>query len=437
MKLQFFGNAFVQIITADNKHIVCDPWIYDGAYYGSWHHYPPLDLPKSLIEDVDYIYISHLHPDHLDKKSLLEFDPTTPLLVSERPTPILPKTLESLGFSDIRVLPVGIEHKIDNFSVRLWNDFKGDNVSRKDKIDFSLDSSIAILQDGRTIINFNDNIIEPEEARNIKRLYPSIDLVLLPYAGGGAYPQLFDNLTADEKVRARKDVQLRFLNNFLDAAKVLSAKATIPCAGEYIIGGKNWDCTEYIHTPTPRDIVDAWSTAQIDSKLEIMGCSDIYDLTTCKTTRNSENSLFYSHADRIEYAKTKQASPYIIDEFKIPAGLRLSRQALLHSINKAAATLERAQKRFNSYPRLSVLLDVPEAGLFQKDMSEEHVGFHFADQEPSTPYLKIVISYEYLFALFTQHIHWNNLEIGNHIKMFRSPESYQPDIHLLLSFLHF
>ena len=55
------------IIELDGVKILCDPWLTDGEYYGSWSHYPEFNISDNLSElnDVDAIYISHIHPDHV------------------------------------------------------------------------------------------------------------------------------------------------------------------------------------------------------------------------------------------------------------------------------------------------------------------------------------------------------------------------------------
>ena len=56
-----------QVIELGKTKILTDPWLTDGEYYGSWYHYPP--FPRQSIEllEYDYIYVSHIHPDHLSQ----------------------------------------------------------------------------------------------------------------------------------------------------------------------------------------------------------------------------------------------------------------------------------------------------------------------------------------------------------------------------------
>jgi len=71
MRIQWYTNACVRIIAKNGTNILCDPWVNEGAFLGSWFHWPP--TPKSFEEELlsqkcDGVYISHLHPDHYDPK---------------------------------------------------------------------------------------------------------------------------------------------------------------------------------------------------------------------------------------------------------------------------------------------------------------------------------------------------------------------------------
>ena len=69
MKLEFLSSACVKISHNDTS-ILCDPWLIDGEYLGSWAHYPPFDFNSKDFDDIDFIYLSHQHPDHFSPKTL-------------------------------------------------------------------------------------------------------------------------------------------------------------------------------------------------------------------------------------------------------------------------------------------------------------------------------------------------------------------------------
>lgn len=436
MYIRFYGNAFIEIETKSGYRIVCDPWISEGAYYGSWMHFPPFIVDDSFYKNVDYIFISHLHPDHCDARSLRKFDKHTQIIISERKNKALYSTLKGLGFINVIELSTGREHRLNDFRVRLWNDFRGGDVARHDKIEFELDSALAVLDGERVILNLNDNIIEAESAGEISREYPLIDCALIPYAGGGAFPQLFGNLTHEEKLNARALVQERFLSNFVNVANALRARLTVPCAGEYVIGGKNWLYTQYIHTPTPDEIRIFWQASKKkNSELVIMSKFDRLDISSGAVEVSGQSQMDYTHEDRVAYAKSRSQVSYIIDEIKFPAELRLPPAKLLTLLNKARQSLAAAQKRYRCFPNVHIVLEIEGYPFFVLNLASDDSFLCFSEL-PGGAFIKATLSYDYLLALLTQHVHWNNLEIGNHVKLFRFPEKYEPDAHLLLSFLH-
>ena len=79
MKVRYIYSACVEIKTKD-INILCDPWFSEGAFDGSWFHYPKVKDPLKVIKKPDYIYISHIHSDHYDpvflKKILKKFKKT-------------------------------------------------------------------------------------------------------------------------------------------------------------------------------------------------------------------------------------------------------------------------------------------------------------------------------------------------------------------------
>ena len=80
MKFKFIGNAGGIFTGSEGSKILCDPWIIDGVFEGAWYHYPPLKTKLSDIQNVDGIYISHIHPDHFDER-YFNFSKDIPLII--------------------------------------------------------------------------------------------------------------------------------------------------------------------------------------------------------------------------------------------------------------------------------------------------------------------------------------------------------------------
>lgn len=48
MKVTNIASATV-VIEHNGTRVLCDPWLSEGIYYGSWFHYPPLDTAHGLL----------------------------------------------------------------------------------------------------------------------------------------------------------------------------------------------------------------------------------------------------------------------------------------------------------------------------------------------------------------------------------------------------
>ena len=64
MQVKCIGHAGFRIETKAGS-ILCDPWV-NPAYFASWFPFPDNSgLDWDEIGNCDYLYVSHLHRDHL------------------------------------------------------------------------------------------------------------------------------------------------------------------------------------------------------------------------------------------------------------------------------------------------------------------------------------------------------------------------------------
>ncbi|PJC50554.1 MAG: Zn-dependent hydrolase, partial [Nitrosopumilales archaeon CG_4_9_14_0_2_um_filter_34_16] len=84
MKITQLNSASVMIENNDESSkvkILCDPWLDGEEYLGSWAIYPPYDFNPDNFTDVDFIYVSHIHPDHCSAKTLSKLNKDIPVLI--------------------------------------------------------------------------------------------------------------------------------------------------------------------------------------------------------------------------------------------------------------------------------------------------------------------------------------------------------------------
>ena len=102
MQLKYINSASV-LISEDDTSIICDPWLVDGEYYGSWYIYPPLKVKPQDFDNVNAIYISHMHPDHFSIKTLEKMNKKIPVYIHKFAYDMLRKGIENLGFEVIEL----------------------------------------------------------------------------------------------------------------------------------------------------------------------------------------------------------------------------------------------------------------------------------------------------------------------------------------------
>ena len=96
MKFTYLGSAAI-LLETDTASLLCDPWLVDGAHEDSWCHYPPLPFDPEDFDDVDYIYISDIHPDYFDPALLCRMYSNIPVLIHDYRWDYLKDEIEALG----------------------------------------------------------------------------------------------------------------------------------------------------------------------------------------------------------------------------------------------------------------------------------------------------------------------------------------------------
>ena len=97
MKITQLNSASILIEdnVGDSKvKILCDPWLEGEEYFGSWAIYPPYDFKPKNFLDVDFIYVSHIHPDHCSAKTLSKLCKKIPVLIHNFPEKFLKNKIE-------------------------------------------------------------------------------------------------------------------------------------------------------------------------------------------------------------------------------------------------------------------------------------------------------------------------------------------------------
>lgn len=445
MNLIFLNSASV-IIEDRGVKILCDPWLVDGEFYGSWAHYPPCSFVPEDFDDVDFIYVSHIHPDHFSTKTLERMDKKIPILIHSYHFKYLRENIQRLGFK-----PVEIPHNIrthlkddlhinilaaDNCDPQLCLKYFGCGLAEKTFGSTSIDSMCVIDNGKEVIVNTNDCPfpLGQTSATTIKNTYGNIDMLLAGYSSATAYPQCFD-LSNDQKEMEKQLIIKKFFTQAEAYVNLLKPKFFIPFAGRYVLSGKNWELNNQRAVPELEEAYDYFASSknidQSSTKCIILNSMGSFDISTGKA---SDSYKRVNQEEKSRYLRDVLAKvKYDFEGEKEPESGELT-----SLVQKCYQRFENKRKELGFSSDTTILLDFDDDVLA---ISANGNGYKFESKKEITKYTKFVqISVDKkLFKwllLGPKFAHWNNAEIGSHLRYKRNPNIYERGLFYCLNFFH-
>lgn len=249
MKITYLGHA-AMLIEAAGQRILMDPWLTDPTYHGTWWHYPPLALGVRDLPPLDFLYVSHEHPDHFDPPTLAQLDKNVHVLIANFGRKRFRERLSAIGFRRITELDFDEAFRCaDGLQVKLVPSDRG------------WDDSAILLSDGHTtVFNVNDCHLDEATLRQIGEQH-SIDLAFLTFTGASQYPGCFEFPLAS-KIQRWQDSKRSHCEEFVNWARLLKAKRAVPAAGNFALLAAD---QLHLNTPhyvnTPQEAIDALAAA--------------------------------------------------------------------------------------------------------------------------------------------------------------------------------
>jgi UDP-MurNAc hydroxylase len=195
--------------------VLVDPWFY-GAFLRSWYPLPDNRSALELIRDADfdYLYISHLHEDHFDRRALEQVQPELAVIVPAYRSGALARSLADLGFVNQRVLRHGDRLELGpGFDVTMLLD-----TSHKE------DSGALFEMSGFRFLDLNDCNTAMSE------LPDNIDILAAQFSGAMWYPNCYD-YDADVMERKTSAVRADLAATLVRKVELTGARAYLPSAG--------------------------------------------------------------------------------------------------------------------------------------------------------------------------------------------------------------
>ena len=446
MKLTFYQSSAVLIETKDVQ-ILSDPWFVDGELYGSWNHYPPVNLQGENFTDVDYIYLSHIHQDHFSKKTLSKLDKKIPVIIHNFESKVLRENIKNMGFSVIELnhnnrtlLKNGVYINIlaaDNCDPTVCYKYFGCAPLEAKFGSTSIDTMCVIDDENQVIINTNDcpYDLSYEAASIIKQKYSHIDMLLVGYTSASAYPQCF-NLSNDEKLKEKKRLQEDFLNKAEDYVNLFQPKYFMPFAGRYVLAGKLTLLNNYRGVTELDDAFEYFiNSKNIDStksKCIVLNPNASFDMNTGKSSEPYTKIDYVDKQKYIEEVLTKRKLDYEYEEEP--------------NIDEIESLVEKSYERFER-KRIELRFS-SDTSIIIKLSDEDFVvvscdgkGWKIIDQnqlQNYKKYVKLSLDTKLLkwILMGPKFAHWNVAENGSHILFEREPNVYERGLYYCLSFFY-
>lgn len=145
------------VLSYNNLNVLVDPWITGTSFNNGWNLLTESFFPQNLIDNIDYLWISHEHPDHFSPNNLK-------LLNSDKIKVLFQKTRDKRVVNFLKKQNFKVI-EIDNYEKFELNDKFKITLIKNDQID-----SLSIFEVGdKTIINTNDCVLNNKKLNIIKK----------------------------------------------------------------------------------------------------------------------------------------------------------------------------------------------------------------------------------------------------------------------------
>ena len=450
MKIKLYRSATVGLDLKGYK-ILMDPWLTDGEYYGSWAHFPYFDFDKNLDEINSYnsIYISHIHPDHCSDDTLKKIRKDIPVYIHSYHSKFLKFKLERFGF---KVVELKNNTRTQLAKNAYLNIFAADNCNPELCFKFSgcadftaKDSSqqidtLSLIDDGTEVLmNVNDCPIELAQStfKEIKKQYEKIDILLTGYGGAGPYPQCFENLNLDQKKLSASLKETQFLNQAIKFIDEIKPKYYLPFAGTYTLTGKLSNLQNLRGVPNIDRAYNFFENYYFSKKMSDiikplkLNPESTFDLSINELDKpykklNQEEQVLYIrdklNNKKLTYENDKNTNFDEIYELAKKAFVKFSDKKLINNVNLKSDIFIKVNGK-------SLMLG--------SDKNLSAVNTSDIDRK-SSKYVTYETDIRLLKKLLMgpKFAHWNNAEIGSHLKFFRKPDVFERDIYSSMCYFH-
>lgn len=258
------------LISVDNKKILTDPWFFGTAFNDGWElsHKPNLDEIQASISEIDIIWISHEHPDHLHfptLKWIAKFVKNDVEIFFQKNNSVkVFEALKKIGFTKFKTMSHLKKIRVSK------------NVYLACYAHRHLDSSLAIFVDKKFwLLNINDTELNRADINIIKDKFGSPSVLYNQFSIAGS-----DGIKLNLANEAKS-----VLEKMVEHHKLLGANMTVPFASFVRFARKdNQYMNEFVNSVY--DVKEKFSQNNIKLIIQAIGGDSIKWTDVTKSASN-------------------------------------------------------------------------------------------------------------------------------------------------------
>lgn len=406
MDVEFIASS-TMMINHGAVSVLTDPWLIDGAYYGSWAHYPSL---KTRTEDLypSHIYISHIHQDHCDVFTLSKLPERPPVVICNFKDKRLKTLIESLGFP-VHELTSGEKLSLsDDLNVYVYSTPVCDILHCGAVIPCEINiDSLAVFETSEGVVfNTNDHRFIFNLAKELLEKHGIPDVAFLGHTGAGPFPQCFE--IDDEQKRKYAD---RKKNQFLKQAgcyaDIWKPRLVVPFAGAYHLQGVLSDKNSYRGASSPEEAKDYLNDITLSCNM-LEG--DVLNVHSLELETKKRHSMYHPENQTYCYE-------HVTNIFKQNGFPNLSKLAI-----KARENLWIRQQKTGYYSDWTVEF-VTEIERFNFRFDESVL-----NGDHTSKLLRITADHSMMWGIMTGLFNYYDAHLGSHLTFHEDPLVYDMNL---------
>tara|TARA_Y100001973_G_C5205316_1_gene341074 strand:- start:2133 stop:3464 length:1332 start_codon:yes stop_codon:yes gene_type:complete len=442
MKITYYNNTST-LVEHKNTKILFDPWLIGKSYYGSWTSYPKLEINMEDFQDVDYIHISHIHPDHLHFETLKQLPNNIPILIHNWDDKFVKMNLERMGKKVIEV-EHGEKYKLSK-DLTLYI-YAADDCNPSECFKFfgcgkigdpnksvGIDTFCILETPNKNIMQINDcqYPLTKKTLYKIKNKFKAIDLLMVGYTGAGSYPQCWDYSDEDKIKKYGEVKRQKFLDWGMGFLNILKPKYYMPYAGTYTLCGFLSNLEKFKVTPELPEALNYYELNYKEGKGILLNPKESFNLNNNKQSSPYKHYNLKEKYKFIEEVLSKEKYEYEYDD-------EVSLDQILELIPNSYERYNNKRKQLKFKTDTNIYIDLPKDKLLKISADGNSYNIINSKDFKDNKYIKYKVHFKLLNRLLKgpRYAHWNNAEIGSHIKFSRKPEIYERKLYYSMNFFH-